>query len=495
MEQMHFLVEAQSGSKSNSNVQIKADQNLTSKMETDGNMKQTSPQFLQRIQTDRNSVDHNEGIVLENIHRLKDVQLESQLKILVGRERQLLHFILKHIQEADRRKLYAARAFSTLFEYLTKEMGYSSGAAQRRIEAARLMNQVPELALKIQQGDVNLSQIGIISQAVKLKESQMGKKLSAEVKREVIAEVAKKTTAQTQVLVAEKLDLPLQQPERKMMQKDQSCVLSITLTPAQQMKLQRCRELLAAKLQQGNKAFTTVNYLEELMDFYLSKKDPRLQKCKNQDTHQGLEKTDGLHLPKESKNIESFKNCSINANFKNCSINENFEVLKSEGMNQGMNHAKLPDSSVKDDFVSNMEKLEVPSISKMENGTDPMISEMENLELNSAANFETVPFNSVSRMEFGDKKSTFETESTIKKTSRRQTSLKKQVFQKWDCCQFQDPLTGRKCGEKFQLEIEHLQPRWAGGPDHLENRTLLCRTHNQWKYRQQSGLRTVWNQR
>jgi hypothetical protein len=125
----------------------------------------------------------------------------------------------------------------------------------------------------------------------------------------------------------------------------------------------------------------------------------------------------------------------------------------------------------------------------------PMISEMENLELNSAANFETVPFNSVSRMEFGDKKSTFETESTIKKTSRRQTSLKNQVFQKWDCCQFQDPLTGRKCGEKFQLEIEHLQPRWAGGPDHLENRTLLCRTHNQWKYRQQSGLRTVWNQR
>ena len=72
--------------------------------------------------------------------------------------------------------------------------------------------------------------------------------------------------------------------------------------------------------------------------------------------------------------------------------------------------------------------------------------------------------------------------------SKRQPSLKKQVFQKWDCCQFQDPLTKRTCGEKFQLEIEHLQPRWAGGLDHLENCTLLCRTHNQWKYRQQVGL-------
>jgi hypothetical protein len=233
---------------------IKAGQNLISKMETDGNMKQTSPQFLQRIQTDRNSVDHNEEIALENIHRLKDVQLESQLKTLVGRERQLLHLILKHIYKKRIAASFMRHGpFLLLFEYLTKEMGYSSGAAQRRIEAARLMNQVPELALKIQKGDVNLSQIGIISQAVKLKESQMGKKLSAEVKREVIAEVAQKTTAQTQVLVAEKLDLPLQQPERKIMQKDQSCVISITLTPAQQMKLQRCRELLAAKLQQGTK--------------------------------------------------------------------------------------------------------------------------------------------------------------------------------------------------------------------------------------------------
>ena len=300
---------------------------------------------------------------------MKDAELESQLKLLVGRERQLLHLILKHIQEVDRRKLYAARAFSSLFEYLTKSMGYSFAAAQRRIEAARMMNQVPELALQIQKGDVNLSQIGVISQAVKFKESQTGKKLSAEIKREVIATVAQKTTAQTQVLVAEKLDLPLQQPERKTMQKDQSCVLSITLSPEQQRKLQRCRELLAAKMQQGKKVHTTVNYLEELMDFYLSKKDPCLEKS---------------------------------------------------------------------------------------NPCEGSASDAEN---------------------------------TNQKPKGRQPSLKKQIFQKWEDCQFHDPLTGRKCGEKFQLEMEHLHPRWAGGKDHVENRTLLCRTHNQWKYRQQAGLR------
>ena len=326
----------------------------------------------------------------KNILHLKDAELESQLKYLVGRERQLLHLILKHIQEVDRRKLYA-RTYSSLFEYLTKAMGYSFAAAQRRIDAARMMNHVPELALKIQQGDVNLSQIGIISQAVKLKESQTGKKLSAELKREVISEIEQKTTVQTQVLVAEKLDLPLQQPERKIMQKDQSCVISITLTPEQQMKLQRCRELLAAKLQQKNKSFTTVNYLEELMDFYLSKKDPCRQSRKS---------CDG-----STKNVDSARTLT---------------------------------------FPTEMSPI---------------------------------------------KKLTSEKENKKKKLQIPQLSLKKQIFRKWDGCQFHDPLTGKKCGEKFQLEMEHLQPRWAGGKDSFENLTLLCRTHNQWKYRQQAGIR------
>jgi hypothetical protein len=76
-------------------------------------------------------VDGNKQFLSKDILHLKDADLESQLKLLVGRERQLLHLILKHIQEVDRRKLYAARAFSSLFEYLTKAMGYSFAAAQR----------------------------------------------------------------------------------------------------------------------------------------------------------------------------------------------------------------------------------------------------------------------------------------------------------------------------------------------------------------------------
>ena len=45
-------------------------------------------------------------------------------------------------------------------------------------------------------------------------------------------------------------------------------------------------------------------------------------------------------------------------------------------------------------------------------------------------------------------------ENTNQKSKGRQPSLKKQIFHKWKDCQFHDPLTGRKCDEKFQLEME-----------------------------------------
>ncbi len=346
----------------------------------------------------------------ENIRYLKDEELESHLKLLIGRERKMLHLILIHIQEVDRRKLYAARAFSSLHDYLTKVFGYSSSAAQRRIQTARLMTQVPQLSEKIQNGDVNLSQIGVVMQAIKFKESQTGEKLSAQTKQEIVSEICSKTSEQTQVLVAQKLDIPLQQPEKKVFQKDESCVLTITLTPEQQKNLQRCKELLAAKLQQQNKSYTTVNFLDELMLFFLGKKDPLHQNTKNQTLQMKVEKeTPSQHDSKSQSQIQTHSQAQTMAQ----------STIRPQ--NQTHSPSSLPNN-----------------VSLPKNTHKP--------------------------------------------------NLKQQIFQEWSCCQYQDPVSGRRCEQSFQLEMEHLQPRWAGGDDDFSNRTLLCRTHNQWKYRQQVGL-------
>ncbi|MFZ4403634.1 MAG: HNH endonuclease, partial [Pseudobdellovibrionaceae bacterium] len=47
-------------------------------------------------------------------------------------------------------------------------------------------------------------------------------------------------------------------------------------------------------------------------------------------------------------------------------------------------------------------------------------------------------------------------------------------------CSYIDPQSKKQCCSQHQLEIDHLQPIYAGGPsDDIENLRILCRRHNQ----------------
>ena len=58
-------------------------------------------------------------------------------------------------------------------------------------------------------------------------------------------------------------------------------------------------------------------------------------------------------------------------------------------------------------------------------------------------------------------------------------------------CQYQDPKTGRTCGSQWQLQVDHIQPLWAGGQNHLDNYRLLCARHNQWKYKKEANIQRI----
>lgn len=47
-------------------------------------------------------------------------------------------------------------------------------------------------------------------------------------------------------------------------------------------------------------------------------------------------------------------------------------------------------------------------------------------------------------------------------------------------CQYQDPQTGRKCGSKFGVELEHRTPFSQGGQHSAQNLVCYCRHHNLW---------------
>ena len=66
---------------------------------------------------------------------LSDRHLLHQLKRLTAVEHQLEIVVIDHLRELERRRLYLSRGCSSLFDYATRELGYSEAAAWRRIKA------------------------------------------------------------------------------------------------------------------------------------------------------------------------------------------------------------------------------------------------------------------------------------------------------------------------------------------------------------------------
>jgi len=68
--------------------------------------------------------------------------------------------------------------------------------------------------------------------------------------------------------------------------------------------------------------------------------------------------------------------------------------------------------------------------------------------------------------------------------------LKKAVLKPDSCCQFKNK-DGRVCGSRWNLQVDHIQPKWAGGKDIHDNLRVLCGNHNRHIYRKQANIRTL----
>src|SRR6187402_3396025 len=86
-------------------------------------------------------------------------QLITELKLKVSAEKSLTLEVIKLLSELDRRKCYLELGFSSLFDFAVRELGYEEGAANRRISAARLMREIPEVEEKVESGELNLSNL------------------------------------------------------------------------------------------------------------------------------------------------------------------------------------------------------------------------------------------------------------------------------------------------------------------------------------------------
>lgn len=212
----------------------------------------------------------------QDLRKLSDERLTSELKMMVKKERQLLSTIILHIAEIDRRRLFLTLAYPSLFDYLLKHIGYSAGSAQRRIDAARLLNQVPEVATRLNTGALNLAQISYMQKSIRQIQSSNSQKISSDVKKKICLALENKTFAESQTIINTHLNIDPIQDSKIAHQADESVRLEITFTPQQWKKLLQARDALSHVIPTG--AWDQV--IESLSDMVKpkSKSPEKLQK-------------------------------------------------------------------------------------------------------------------------------------------------------------------------------------------------------------------------
>ena len=89
--------------------------------------------------------------------KLCDEDLITTTKRLVAEERVKTLKIIEHLQAIYDRRLHLKRGYQSLHEFLVKELGYSDGAAHRRLSAMKLVNDLPEVKQSIAEGKLSLT--------------------------------------------------------------------------------------------------------------------------------------------------------------------------------------------------------------------------------------------------------------------------------------------------------------------------------------------------
>src|SRR5215470_11295063 len=98
--------------------------------------------------------------------QLSDVQLLESVKSLVAQGRAVLARLLAHLVEVEERRLHLEAACPSMFQFCVRRLGMSEDEACRRIHAARLARRFPDLLGRIERGDLTLSTIALLHDAL-----------------------------------------------------------------------------------------------------------------------------------------------------------------------------------------------------------------------------------------------------------------------------------------------------------------------------------------
>jgi 5-methylcytosine-specific restriction endonuclease McrA len=210
-----------------------------------------------------------------NLASKSDRVLLSELKTLVQEERRATLKVLHYLQEIETRKTHIASGFPSLFEYCVRELGYSEGAAYRRLSAMRLIRALPEAEARIESGSISLT---VAAHVENFFRDQTGVlRFSTSEKRAVLAQMENVSSRECQrKLMALAPTAPLPREVARPVAEGQT-MIQFVADAELFSKLERLKDLLAHRNYRGEYA----RLFHQLADIALEKLDPSVRRSRN----------------------------------------------------------------------------------------------------------------------------------------------------------------------------------------------------------------------
>jgi hypothetical protein len=200
-----------------------------------------------------------------NLKRHTDEALLSDVRGLIGSQRELTARLVLYLTEIEQRRLHLVAGFSSMFEFCVKELRLSEGEAFRRLTAARLGRQFPVVLSLIASGEVHLSALTLLRPHL-TEENHAG----------LLESVRGKSKREVEMLLATRFPRP-DEPARMRAISAERCRIEFTASAELRQKLERCLDRSSHANPSRDLAFV----VERAVDLLLAKLEKeRLGKSK-----------------------------------------------------------------------------------------------------------------------------------------------------------------------------------------------------------------------
>jgi hypothetical protein len=199
---------------------------------------------------------------------LSNDNLISKAKQTISTEREATAEVILIFEEIYSRRLYLKFGFPSLFEMATKYFGYCAASAMRRINAMRLVRDMPEVFEKIESGELSLSVINEL-QTYFQQEAKAERAYSASAKEELIDFSLGKSRREVEREIANR-NPERAKPETIHAVSNDRLRMNISISKALLEKMNQLRDLRS----HANPNMTLEELLTELVELGLDKHDP-----------------------------------------------------------------------------------------------------------------------------------------------------------------------------------------------------------------------------